>query len=67
MLTASLAAGAGGLGLCKNKDGSPIFADKSDPDYQRMLRGLKEGNRRLTADPRVDMLDRIPHRLDLVL
>jgi hypothetical protein len=36
-LRAPLDAKAGGLGWCKNKDGSAIFAGTQDPDYQAIL------------------------------
>jgi hypothetical protein len=60
MLTAPLAVEEGGLGLCKNEDGSPIFADKSDSDYKRMLEAFKKASQKLMSDPRVDMLSDIP-------
>ncbi|MHC5075228.1 MAG: HzsA-related protein [Planctomycetota bacterium] len=60
MLTAPLAEEAGGLGLCKNEDETPVFADKSDADYKRMLQAFKKASQKLTADPRVDMLSDIP-------
>ena len=57
-LTAPLAKEAGGLGLCRDLDGTPyIFKDKSDPDYQTMLMVINKLHERLLADPRVDMLD----------
>jgi len=66
MLTAPLAKQAGGLGLCQGAENLPQpFADKSDPDYQAMLRALKQGHKRLMANPRVDMLGRTaPGRQD---
>jgi hypothetical protein len=57
-LTAPLAKEAGGLGLCRNKDGTRyIFKDKNDPDYQTMFKVIKYMGERMLADPRVDMLD----------
>ncbi|MHC4264900.1 MAG: hypothetical protein ACYSUK_03100 [Planctomycetota bacterium] len=60
MLTAPLAVEAGGLGLCKNEDDTPVFADKSDADYNTMLEAFRRANQKLMADPRVDMLNDIP-------
>ncbi|KKK56480.1 hypothetical protein LCGC14_3064090, partial [marine sediment metagenome] len=46
------------LGLCKSKDGRPcIFKDKSDPDYQIMLKALQFSHESLMEHPRVDMID----------
>ncbi len=57
MLTAPLPEKAGGLGLCQPREGLPgPFADKSDPDYQAILRALQRGHERLKAHPRTDML-----------
>jgi hypothetical protein len=55
MLTAPLAAGQGGFGFCKEKDGSPVFESRGDPDYQAVLAALKKGQETLAANPRVDM------------
>ena len=58
VLTAPLPKAAGGLGLCRPKEGMPRpFADHSDPDYQAMLQALSRGQETLTAHPRVDMLE----------
>ncbi len=58
VLTAPLPKAAGGLGLCRPKEGMPRpFADRSDPDYQAMLQALRRGQETLTAHPRVDMLE----------
>lgn len=54
-LTAPLAEEAGGFGFCKTKDGEPVFKDKEDDDYQRMLAAIRLGHLRLYANPRVDM------------
>jgi hypothetical protein len=67
MLTAPLAISSGGLGLCSEKDGSPVFSDKTDPDYQKILSALQKAHQRLMTDPRVDMLDEIPPRTGIVL
>jgi hypothetical protein len=58
MLTAPLAAQAGGLGLCRDTNGVPVFPTTDDPDFQTMLRALTTGKRWLEANPRVDMLPR---------
>ncbi|MCX6878821.1 MAG: NPCBM/NEW2 domain-containing protein [Verrucomicrobia bacterium] len=58
MLTAPLAKRAGGLGLCKDKQGQAIFKDTSEPDYLAMLAALQEGSEVLALNPRVDMLPR---------
>ena len=58
MLTAPLAAAAGGLGLCRDVQGKPIFADTADPDYGALLGALEKGRRMLERNPRVDMLPR---------
>ncbi len=56
MLRAPLPKAAGGLGLCQTKEGFPRpFVDKSDSDYQAMLRSLQIGRETLSANPRVDM------------
>ena len=58
MLTAPLAKDAGGLGLCREKEGGPVFKDTTDVDYQTMLKALRTGARMLDLNPRVDMLPR---------
>ncbi len=55
LLQAPLAASAGGWGLCRLADGSPVFKDKSDPDYQRMLLAIETGKANLYHEPRIDM------------
>ena len=55
MLQAPLAKSAGGWGLCRRTDGSPVFADTSDADYKRMLQAIRVGKVRLYKVPRVDM------------
>ncbi|MBT3201012.1 MAG: hypothetical protein HN350_14005 [Phycisphaerales bacterium] len=57
LLTAPLAKKAGGMGLCRAKDGKPyIFKDKTDPDYQTMLKAIGVGAKELKDHPRQDML-----------
>ena len=57
MLTAPLPKEAGGLGLCRPRQGMPEpFADRADPDYRAILRALTRGHERLLANPRADML-----------
>jgi len=57
LLTAPLAGKAGGMGLCKSKDGKPyIFQDKTDPDYQTIVKAIGVGARELKDFPRQDML-----------
>jgi len=58
VLTAPLVEEAGGLGLCKDRDGKPVFQDTNDPDYQAILHALRKGKAALDANPRVDMLPR---------
>ena len=40
-----LAKEAGGLGVCEEKSGKTIFADKNDPDYQKILSYVARGRR----------------------
>lgn len=55
MLQAPLAKEAGGWGLCRGADGSPVFRDHRDPDYRRMLLAIEIGKARLYQQPREDM------------
>ena len=55
LLQAPLAKTAGGWGLCKAKDGSPVFKNRDDADYKLMLQSIEVGKKRLYAVPRVDM------------
>ena len=50
MLAAPLAKEAGGLGKCKNKDGSPIFKSKDDPDYKAIFAYVNKGHIYLTKE-----------------
>ena len=36
---------AGGLGVCEEKSGKKIFADKDDPDYQKIVDYVARGRR----------------------
>ena len=42
-LQAPLAKSAGGLQLCVSKEGEPVFDDKDDPDYRRIIEALADG------------------------
>ncbi|MHC4635989.1 MAG: hypothetical protein ACYTBP_00020 [Planctomycetota bacterium] len=57
VLNAPLAKSAGGLELCRPKDGKipNLFAEKSDADYITMLRMIGQGKDRLYGKPRMDM------------
>lgn len=64
ILLAPLAADAGGYGLCKkrNENGGfgesvTVFADKSDPDYKKILAMCRRGKRQLKQNKRFDMPD----------
>jgi cytochrome c553 len=59
-LLAPLAKAAGGTERC----GKPIFADKLDPDYRKMVDGLKLLDREVKRNPRVDMLVERPPLID---
>lgn len=56
-LTAHLPKTAGGRGIDRAADGAPIpqFAGTDDPDYQTMLRAVREGKKRSEAAPGPDM------------
>ncbi|MCF7849487.1 MAG: PQQ-binding-like beta-propeller repeat protein, partial [Kiritimatiellales bacterium] len=56
LLMAPLSKKGGGLGMCKEKDGSPVFANQNDKDYQTMLKAIEVGAERLAKYPRIDML-----------
>jgi hypothetical protein len=51
-LMAPLAKAAGGWGVCTE----PVFQDRSDPDYQKVLTGLRKCCEEVAANPRVDMM-----------
>ena len=46
-LQAPLAKSAGGWGLCKAKDGKPVYANVQDPDYVKTLDALKKVEHRV--------------------
>ncbi len=56
LLRAPLAGGAGGFGFCKEKGGNPVFKDRSDPDYQQLLRAIQQGHDELYTAPRADIV-----------
>jgi len=62
VLTAPLAKGAGGLGLCRPEGAEPppVFADKTDPDYAALLEAIEQGRQAMLANPRVDMPEAKP-------
>lgn len=47
ILLAPLAKAAGGYQSC----GAPVFADKDDPDYKKMLDGIQESKKRFAKNP----------------
>jgi hypothetical protein len=59
LLLAPLAKAAGGYGLCATTDEqgnpAPVFADASDPAYQRILAMCIAGKKRLETIKRFDM------------
>jgi hypothetical protein len=57
VLNGPLVKSAGGLELCRPKDGKDpnLFVDKSDADYITMLTAIERGKDRLYAKPRMDM------------
>ena len=60
LLLAPLAKAAGGWGTCTAKNATPgtgTFADASDPDYQRLLAGIREEQAKLDEITRFDMPD----------
>jgi hypothetical protein len=66
MLLAPLACEAGGYGTCRRESAegeaegeaaAPVFADTSDPDYQRILALCREGKEHLERIKRFDMPD----------
>lgn len=65
MLTAPLAKEQGGLALCRDKDGGPVFKDKDDPDYKLMLAALQGGAETLDENPRVDMPEQLARVAEL--
>jgi hypothetical protein len=59
MLLAPLAKDAGGYGFCKVDDAA-VFADKQDPDYQKILAMCRQGKRNLEKIKRFDMPGFVP-------
>ena len=66
LLTAPLAKEAGGFGLCRMADESPVFRGRTDPDYQALLAairgrgphgGLSAGRMAATPDELRQILD----------
>jgi hypothetical protein len=60
VLLAPLARAAGGYQICRGPQtpaasGSPIFADRTDPDYRTLLAMCEAGRRRLNEVKRFDM------------
>ena len=62
ILNAPLAESAGGLELCREKEGKPPvrFDRKDDPVYRAMLGWITEGKEALQTKPRMDMPGAIP-------
>jgi hypothetical protein len=62
MLLAPLAESAGGLALCRDKEGKPaaVFADLSDPDYRKLLAMVAAGKENLDRIKRFDMPGFLP-------
>ncbi|MCH5376317.1 MAG: hypothetical protein JJ992_20290, partial [Planctomycetes bacterium] len=56
-LTAHLSQDAGGRGIPTSSDQppAPLFADATDPDYQRMRESIETGKRLMLANPTADM------------
>ena len=57
LLLAPLGEPSGGLGLCRDKEGNPanVFADATDPDYQKLLAMVVAGKENLQQIKRFDM------------
>ena len=48
---------AGGLGVCEEKSGTPVFKDKEDADYATILAAIERGRRYIIEeDNRPEML-----------
>lgn len=54
-LLAPLSDTAGGLGACRNSDGTPVFRSKKDPDYSILLSAIREAKAHLEKIKRFDM------------
>ena len=61
-LCAPLSESAGGLALCKPKNGKDPrpFAGKNDPDYTDMLQAIEQMRKALYTQPRMDMKGGVP-------
>ena len=59
MLLAPLAEEAGGYGACQ-KDSTPVFADRDDPDYRKILAMCRAGQTHLAQIKRFDMPGFLP-------
>ncbi len=60
-LNAMLPKSAGGLALCKPKDGKePRLVGKNHPDYTTMLQAIRQGHEALYSRPRMDMKGAVP-------
>ena len=61
---APLAKEAGGLGLCRaqneKKQNTPVFRDRTDPDFQKLIALCKTGQRELDRIKRFDMPGFVP-------
>jgi hypothetical protein len=57
LLLAPLSAEAGGYGICQSKSDAktPVFADRSDPDYQLLLAAVRAASTELNRIKRFDM------------
>jgi hypothetical protein len=62
MLTAPLAKSAGGMQLCEEEDGGPVFKDKNDPDYKLIRTALQHGAETLEKNPRLDMYRQVAEK-----
>lgn len=62
LLTAHLAAAAGGQGLAKPRDGKvpPVFASRDVPALRTILQAIEEGRSEMLALPRMDMPGAVP-------
>ena len=45
VLRAPLSREAGGTGICQARSGQPVFENKDDPDYQKILAGIERGRK----------------------
>ncbi|MCP5109938.1 MAG: hypothetical protein GY953_03790 [bacterium] len=55
MLLAPLGKKPGGYGLCASAEGRAVFADTSDPDYQKILLAIADAKKWLDEAKRFDM------------